>query len=131
MEYLVAMKPHWVVLTAYAVLAGQAFSATPVAELEARYQRAISTAEGQAYEMKAVQAFWGNAQFMRECAPPNAPVTAPLNIYVGIEPTGSISDYVIVPNSAVATCIEKHTRHRVFPPPPSDYTLKIELKFTK
>ena len=124
------MKPHWVVLAALVALSGRAFSATPVEELEARYQRAISTAEGLSYEMKAVQAFWGNAQFMRECAPPNAPVADPLTIYVVIEPSGVISDYVIVPDSKVATCITKHTRDRALPPPPSNYTLKIELKFT-
>ena len=99
--------------------------------LEARYQKSISTPHGQEYEMKAVQAFWGDASFMRECAPPNTPIAEPLTIYFEVKPDGGMGQLVLNPETKVATCIARHVKNRRFPKPPFDYVVKIDLNFTK
>jgi hypothetical protein len=98
---------------------------------EARYQKSISTPQGQEYEMKAVQAFWGDAGFMRECAPPNTPIAEPLTIYFEVKPDGGMGQLVISPETKVANCIVKNVKNRRFPKPPNDYVVKIDLNFTK
>ncbi len=99
--------------------------------LEARYQKSISTPQGKEYEMKAVQAFWGDASFMRECAPPNTPIAEPLTIYFEVKPDGGMGQLVIHPETKVANCIAKNVKNRRFPTPPKDYVVKIDLKFTE
>lgn len=116
-------------VTLLSVLSEPVLAATPLDVLEEQARQSLSTEEGLAYETKAVQVFWGDARFMRKCAPPDAPVAAPLDIYVVIEASGSIGEYVIAPGNEVAACIKKHTRHRSFPPPSGTFTLKIQLVF--
>jgi len=99
--------------------------------LETRYQKSISTPQGKEYEMKAVQAFWGDASFMRECAPPNTPIADPLTIYFEVKPDGGMGELVISPETKVASCIAKNVKNRHFPKPPSEYVVKIDLNFTK
>ena len=99
--------------------------------LEARYQKSISTPQGKEYEMKAVQAFWGDASFMRECAPPNTPIAESLTIYFEVKPEGAMRQIVISPDTNIANCIVRNVKNRSFPNPPKDYVVKIDLKFTE
>ena len=99
--------------------------------LEARYQKSISTPQGKEYEMKAVQAFWGDASFMRECAPPSTPIADPLTIYFEVKRDGGMGELVISPETKVANCITKHVKNRHFPKAPNEYVVKIDLNFTK
>lgn len=112
-------------------LASAAHAGSTIADLDARSRRDVASPEGQAYEMKAVGAFWGDAQFMRLCVPPSAPIAGPLTIYAEIKPDGAMGELVIVPKTAVARCIEENTRDRRFPNPPGLFMLKIDLSFTR
>ena len=60
-----------------AVLISAAFiaNASDIDAIEARHQASIASNEGKTYEMKAAQAFFGDAAFMRKCAHPG--VTTP------------------------------------------------------
>ena len=46
-----------------------AYTSPTIDELEERNKVAVSTPEGEEYEMNAVMAFWGNPHFMMECLP--------------------------------------------------------------
>lgn len=98
--------------------------------LEAQHQKSISTAQGQEYEMKAVQAFWGDASFIRVCAPPNTPIADPLTIYFEVTIDGEMGKLVINPKTKVANCIARFVKNRRFPKPPSEYVGRIDLNFT-
>ncbi len=115
------------------LLAMAAFSAhgSDTKTLETRYQKSISTPQGQEYEMKAIQAFWGDAGFMRQCAPPNAPIPESLTIYFEVKADGDMGQLVISPETKVANCIAKNVVNRHFPKPPKDYVVKIDLEFTE
>lgn len=104
---------------------------TDIKTLEARYQESITTPHGKEYEMKAVQAFWGDASFMRECAPPNSPIAESLTIYFEVKRDGGMGELIINPKTKVANCIAKNVKIRQFPKPPNEYVGKIDLQFTE
>ncbi len=66
---------------------------------------------------------------MRECAPSNAPIAEPLIIYFVVKSDGHIGKLTINPETKVAKCIMKHVSNRRFPKPPSEFVVKIDLKF--
>jgi hypothetical protein len=108
-----------------------AFSAegADIEDLEARHQISISTPQGKSYEMKAVQAFWGDAGFMRTCAPSDIPTPNPITIYFEVKPDGSLGQVVIHPRTRAGSCIATNVEDRRFPTPPNDYVGRIDLKF--
>ena len=100
------------------------------AKLEEKHQQSIASEDGKAFEMKAVQAFWGNAAFMQKCVPPDADSPEPLVIYFEVTPDGSLGELVISPKNDVAICISDAVAERRFPNPPHEWIGKIELSFT-
>ena len=63
------------------LMSGLCFAESDLSKLEAKHLRSIASEEGKAFEMKAVQTFWGNSAFMRECVPPEAVLPEPLVVY--------------------------------------------------
>ena len=106
------------------------FGGSTVEEMEARHQKNVSTPQGKSFEKEAVYAFWGDYHFMRECAPPNAPVAEPLTIYFEILLDGTLGEVVITPDTPVAQCIKEKTANRRYSKPPEKFVAKINLKFT-
>ena len=97
-------------------------------EAEAAADRS-RTADSTNYEMSAVAAFWGDASFMRECAPPNSPVAAPFDIYVEILPSGRIGRSLFLPETKVAKCVQDHIVGRTFPARANAFVLYIAMSF--
>jgi hypothetical protein len=81
------------------------------------------------YERTAVQAFWGDAAFMRECAPSNGPVASPFEIYLEILPNGRIGRSLFVPETTTAKCVKERTAGRVFPKRSRAFVLQIAMSF--
>lgn len=100
------------------------------AELEEKHQQSIASEDGKAFEMNAVQAFWGDAAFMQKCVPPDVDSPEPLVIYFEVTPDGSLGELVISPQNDVATCISEAVSERRFPNPPHEWIGKIVLSFT-
>lgn len=100
------------------------------AMLEEKHQQSIASEDGKAFEIKAVQAFWGDAAFMQECVPPDADSPEPLVIYFVVTPDGFLGELVISPQNDVARCISEAVSHRQFPNPPHEWVGKIALSFT-
>ena len=113
------------------VVASTFTSAATVEQLEARANQCLETADGRSYDEVANRAFWGDASFMGECAPPGGAIADPITIYVEILPDGRMGQLEIVPQTPVARCIMAKATARTFPKPPGPYVLKIELRFTK
>ena len=114
-----------------AVLISSAFiaNASDIDAMEARHQASIASNEGKTYEMKAAQAFFGDAAFMRECAPPGVTTPETVTIYFEVMPAGKMGELLILPEGKVSKCISGHVRDRAFPSPPETYVGKIELTF--
>jgi hypothetical protein len=55
------------------------------------------------YRGVALQTFWGDAAFMRACAPPGTPVAAPFDIYFEIQTNGRIGRILFAPETVVLT----------------------------
>jgi hypothetical protein len=102
---------------------------TMAASLEERNKIDTKTSEGKNYEMEATKAFWSNAAFMRECAPPDSPIAEPLTILFVVKTDGSTGDISIIPDTAVARCIKELTAQRKFPIPPKEFVARIDLEF--
>ncbi len=100
-----------------------------VENLEQRYRHSVASPAGREYETKAVRAFWGDARFMRECAPPGAPLPEPLTIWFAIEDDGSLSELAVAPETAIGKCIGRKVSDRVFPEPPGPFVARIDLSF--
>ena len=101
-----------------------------IAELEQRNELATSSTGGKAFEIEAVRAFWGDASFMRECAPPEAPTAESLTIYFEVRTDGSLGNLVVTPDTPVGRCIVAAVQDRRFPQPDEDFVAKIDLSFT-
>ncbi len=116
----------------YSVLfaASSCLAETNLAELESKHEQSIASEAGKAFEMKAVQTFWGDAVFMQKCAPPDTRSPGPLVIYFEVRRDGSLGQLVISPQNEVARCISEAVAGRTFPIPPHDWMGKISLKFT-
>jgi hypothetical protein len=123
------LRNPWVLLLA--VLASPARSQVTLETLEDRHQQSVSTPLGREYETEAGRAFWGDARFMRECAPPESPVAEPLTIYFVVGNDGRLGQLTIIPKSKVADCVRSHVAGRQFPKPPSEFVGKIYLRFSK
>ncbi len=108
---------------------GTTLSQPTLAELKARNRELTSTSEGKRYEMDAIRVFFGDARFMRECAPPNAPIAQSLDMFFEVNPDGRMNYLVITPETEVAECIRKHIADRRFPPPSQPFVVNINLKF--
>ena len=102
-----------------------------IEQLEARANECLMTVDGRSYDEVANRAFWRDASFMGECAPPGGAVADPITIYVEILSDGRMGQFEIVPKTAVARCILERASAREFPKPPMPYVLKIEVRFTK
>ena len=89
---------------------------TNVAALEQRNERDTASAEGEAFEMEAIRAFWGDAAFMRECAPPQAATADSVTIYFEVRTDGSLGELLITPDTPVGRCIAAAVEDRQFPP---------------
>ncbi|RZV37300.1 MAG: hypothetical protein EX272_05760 [Chromatiales bacterium] len=113
------------------ILSATCLAETDLAILEEEHQQSIATADGKAFEMTAVQAFWGDAAFMRECVPADAELPEPLTIFFEVESNGALGELVIAPQNEVARCISEAVSQRRFPVPPHRWIGKIELSFTK
>ncbi len=100
------------------------------ATLEERNKIDTQTSEGKTYEMEATKVFWGNATFMRECAPPGSPVAEPLTILFVVKKDGTMGEMSITPETKVAACIKKHVANRRFPIPKKEFVVRIDLQFT-
>ena len=111
-------------------LVASCLAETEVEMLEAKHQQSIASEDGKAFEMRTVQAFWGDTAFMRECVPPDADSPEPLVIYFEVELDGSLGELVITPENDVARCISNAVSQRRFPDPPHKWVGKIELSFT-
>ena len=81
------------------------------------------------YETSAVKAFWGDATFMRDCAPRHSSVAAPFDIYVEILPNGHIGRSLFVPETKAAKCVRDHTAGRRFPARANTFVLHIAMSF--
>jgi hypothetical protein len=122
-------RANW--LLVFTVAVALPVYAASLKELEARNQKDTATSQGREYEMKASQAFWGDAGFMRECVPPSAPIAESLTIYFEVKGDGRMGQLEITPQTKVAKCIAKHVQNRAFPKPPSEFVVKIDLNFKK
>lgn len=98
--------------------------------LEERNKIDTQTSKGKAYEIDAIKAFWGNAAFMRECAPPGTPVAEHLKILFVVKRDGTLGEIVIAPETKVGSCIRKHVAKRKFPIPKKEFVVRIYLQFT-
>ena len=105
------------------------YSETLPSELVTRNEKSISTPQGKEYEMKAIQAFWGDAGFMRKCSPSSGQIPEPLTILFEVRSDGHIGEYKISPDTKVGRCIAEHTRHRLLPLPPINFVVRIDLTF--
>ena len=81
------------------------------------------------YEMTAVQAFWGDATFIKQCAPKEGALPDPFVIYVEILADGAMGRSMFEPLSTTAACIRDFTANRSFPKPPEPYMLEIQMSF--
>lgn len=108
-----------------------ACSAVRIHRLATRNQQCTATPEGRQFEQEVVRAFWGDASFMRECAPTGSPVTDPLTIYVEVKTDGRMGTLAITPDTQVARCIRAHVMERQFPLPATVFVAKIDLQFTE
>ncbi|MCI0636773.1 MAG: hypothetical protein L0206_23080, partial [Actinobacteria bacterium] len=97
--------------------------------LQTRHHQSVATAAGREYEAKAVRAFWTDASFMRECAPPGSSIPEPLTLWFAIEDDGTLSDLAIAPETPIAKCIRRRVADRVFPEPPAPFVARIDLSF--
>ena len=107
--------------------------AAELADLEARHLASISSEEGKAFEVLALRAFWGDISFMhRDCAPPDAPLPSPFEIYYELNADGTMKAIHFFPETEVGRCIRRHVINNVFPEPPSkDWVGAIGMAFTQ
>jgi hypothetical protein len=104
-------------------------NAMTLTELEARAAKDAASQAGSAYQMQATQAFWGNAAFMKECAPPGSQNVEPFSIFLEIKADGQMGQLDFKPTTAVAQCIASKVKGKLFPAPPYPYVLRIDLRF--
>jgi hypothetical protein len=125
------MTPCTWLFVALVSAGGQAAPVPTARDLDARNRRDTATPAGREFERKVVSAFWGDAAFVRECAPPDAPVPEPFTIWLEIKRDGSMGALVMEPETSVAKCIRKRLPPRTFEKPAADFVASIELSFKK
>jgi hypothetical protein len=96
---------------------------------EARSTAGAFASQDPEYRRAAVQAFWGDAAFMRECAPPGAPLAQAFDIYFEVQSSGARGRILVDPVTEVAQCVQRNTVARMFPKPDSSFVVHIALKF--
>jgi len=100
-------------------------------ELEQLNQLCISERGGRKYELEATKAFFGDLSFLRECAPPDAPVADSFTIYFQVLTNGRMGEIYFFPETPVATCVRRHVIDKTFPRPTRPFVVKIPLSFTR
>jgi hypothetical protein len=110
------------------MLLSPASAANPTAK-EMAERAKESLARDRTYEMKSVEAFWGDASFMQQCVPSDGATPASFVIYFEVLPDGTLGSTVFDPLTPEARCIKGHTAHRTFPRPPGAYVTRIEMSF--
>jgi hypothetical protein len=123
------MRLVYLALFCLIVSMSSAYAESSVKDLEARYQKDTSSPKGEEYEKKAVIVFWGDAKFMRECAPPDAPIPQSFKIYFIIKKDGSMGELVMDPVTEVGKCMQKTVIDRKFPKPHAEFVIRIDLQF--
>lgn len=91
----------------------------------------IATPEGKKYEMVSIGTFWGDAKFMQICAPADAPVPEPFDIFYIVQSDGTVKGVFLSPETKVGLCIKEHVLERVFSNPPSEFVGYIKMSFTQ
>lgn len=105
--------------------------ASNITELENRNISDIAKQNGKEFEKSVVQDFWGNPQFMMQCAPPGSPIHKAFTIYIEILETGEIGQLAFTLNTDTTKCIESFVRQKQFKKPNVPFVAAIKLSFTK
>ncbi len=110
---------------------GKLDSSLSRSELEELNRQCISEPGGQEYERTAIKAFFGDVSFMRECAPPDAPIAESFTIYFQVLTTGRMGEIYFFPETPVAACVGRRVIDKTFPTPKRPFMVKVPLSFTK
>ncbi len=100
--------------------------ADSVQDLQARYQQAFNTPQGQ----QSILAFWAEADFIRSCAPPDGQIVKPLTIYVVMQTDGTVAHFAVEPRTETARCVEQRIKTHIFSRPPIEFVARIDLNLT-
>ncbi len=105
-------------------------SRQPLEDLATRYDRCMTA--NSTYEGQAVEAFWGDISFMKNCVKPGESHPNPFVIWCEVQPDGKIGRIKLDPETNTGRCIQDAVRTRTLPrPPTSDCVIKIEMSFSE
>ena len=105
------------------------FAGTKIENLEAQYKQNISTEYGKKYYHSAIKYLFTNANFMKECAPPNGPLVDGFTFYISVSKSGKVKDVTVVPENKAALCFKKHVSKKIFPKPKTEFIVKEKFIF--
>lgn len=90
-----------------------------------------ATAEGKAYELKAIQRFFDGGKVLQGCLPPQKPYRGSITAYFVVTEMGGRDRAVVLPEGSVSECITEAASKAGYPVPTHRFTAKAEINVTK
>ncbi|MEK8088086.1 hypothetical protein WNB94_16910 [Aquabacterium sp. A3] len=100
--------------------------------LDQQNTRSTASADGKAYELRVITAFFDQGKTLQLCVPSTKSARGVITAYIKVGASGEQEQALVLPEGGIAQCIMEATRSYTYPiPPASPFVAKAVVNVTE
>ena len=101
-----------------------------LASLDRQNTQDTASSDGKAYELRVVNAFFGEGMTLQDCIPQDVSYRGTITAYIKVGVNGQQEQAYVLPEGRIAQCILEKTRTQSYPVPNSPFVAKAAVNVT-